>query len=304
MNYRRGNQQWGIFLQDTWKITRKLTLDYGLRWDYATPLHEQYGREGQFDPNTPNANAGGHPGATLYASTCNCQFYQNTYPYAIGPRLGLAYQIDPKTVLRAGWGINYQFVGAAAGGIVSTNGAYPLAGINPFVNIDQPGAILPAAWPVTDPNRYPVAGTVSGAPFMADANQNRPPRINQWSVGIQREITRNLLVEASYVANRSVWQSGPLGFLSQISAEQYAKYGLYPYPGTGPAGYDNNADRALLLQPVTSSDVIARVGNVLPYTGFKGTTLQSALYPFPQFGALGPSDPQPAAPSTTLCKLR
>ena len=68
--------------------------------------HEQYGREGQFDPNTPNANAGGHPGATFYASTCNCQFYQNTYPYGIGPRLGVAYQIDPKTVLRAGWGIN------------------------------------------------------------------------------------------------------------------------------------------------------------------------------------------------------
>ncbi len=289
LNYRRGNQQWGIFLQDTWKVTRKLTLDYGLRWDYASPLKEQYGREGQFDPNTPNANAGGHPGATLYASTCNCQFYQNTYPYAIGPRIGLAYQIDPKTVLRAGWGINYQFVGAAAGGIVSTNGAYPLAGINPYVNVDQPGSILPAAWPVTDPNRYPVVNTVSGAPFMADANQNRPPRINQWSIGLQREVTRNLLVEASYVANRSVWQSGPLGFLSQISADQYAKYGLYPYPGTGPAGYNNDADRALLLQPVTSSAVIARVGNVLPYPGFKGTSLQSALYPFPQFGALAPT---------------
>ena len=51
---------------------------------------------------------------------------------------------------------------------MSTNGAYPLAGINPYVNVDQPGSILPAAWPVTDPNRYPVVNTVSGAPFMAD----------------------------------------------------------------------------------------------------------------------------------------
>jgi len=127
LNYRLGNQQWGFFLQDTWKITRKLTLDYGIRWDYSTAQHEQYGRQGQFDPNTPNANAGGHPGATLYANTCGCQFYQNTYPYAIGPRLGLAYQIDPKTVLRAGWGVNYQFVGAAAGGIVSASGTPALA---------------------------------------------------------------------------------------------------------------------------------------------------------------------------------
>ena len=45
---------------------------------------------------------------------------------------------------------------------------------------------------------------------MPDANQNRPPRINQWSVGIQREITRDFLLEASYVANRAVWvKAGP-----------------------------------------------------------------------------------------------
>jgi hypothetical protein len=293
LNYRQGNQQWGLFLQDTWKITRKLTLDYGLRWDFATPYHEQYGRQGQFDPNTPNANAGGHPGATLYANTCNCQFYQPTYPYGIGPRLGLAYQIDPKTVLRVGWGINYQFVGASAGGIVSTSGTPALAGINPYVNIQAPGAIVSPSWPVTDPNRFPLLGTVSGAPVMADANQNRPPRINQWSVGVQREITRNFIMEVSYVANRAVWinsfGAAPKAFLSQISPARYAQFGLYPYPGTGPAGYNNDADRALLLQPLTSSAVIAKVGHILPYTGFAGTSLQSALYPFPQFGNLLPT---------------
>jgi len=303
LNYRLGNQQWGFFLQDTWKITRKLTLDYGIRWDYSTAQHEQYGRQGQFDPNTPNANAGGHPGATLYANTCGCQFYQNTYPYAIGPRLGLAYQIDPKTVLRAGWGVNYQFVGAAAGGIVSASGTPALAGINPFINIQAPGAIVAPSWPVTDPNRFPLLGTVSGSPVMPDANQNRPPRINQWSVGIQREITRDFVVEASYVANRAVWinqfGAAPKAFLSQISPEKYAKLGLYPYAGTGPAGYNysipgnschpgNDCDRALLQMPITSSAVLAKVGNVTPYSGFAGTTLQSALYPFPQFGNLLP----------------
>ena len=191
---------------------------------------------------TPNANAGGHPGATIYANTCNCQFYQPTYPYAIGPRLGVAYQINPKTVFRGGWGVNYQFVAASAGGIVSTNGAYPLAGINPFVNIQTPGSIVQPAWPVTDPNRYPVPGTVGGfgsTPTMPDANQNRPPRVNQWSAGFQREITRNFIVEASYVANRAVWLSGPLGFLSQISPARVCQYGLYPYPGTGPSGMES-----------------------------------------------------------------
>ncbi len=72
-------------------------------------------------------------GGTIYANTCNCQFYQQTYPWAFGPRLGVAYQIDHKTVFRGGWGVNYQFQArTAAGGMVSTNGTYPLAGVNPL----------------------------------------------------------------------------------------------------------------------------------------------------------------------------
>ena len=124
---RRGYQQWGLFLQDSWKVTRKLTLDYGLRWDMATQNHEQYGRLGRFDPATPNANAGGHPGSTLFASTCNCDFYQPSYPYGIGPRIGVAYQIDSKTVLRGGWGVVYTEVFGGGGALVSTNGTYAVS---------------------------------------------------------------------------------------------------------------------------------------------------------------------------------
>jgi hypothetical protein len=198
---RRGYQQWGLYLQDSWKVTRNLTIDYGVRWDFATQFHEQYGRLGQLDLTTPNANAGGHPGSTLFASTCNCDFYQPTYPYAIGPRIGVAYQLNSKTVLRGGWGIVYTPVFGAGGGLVSTNGTYPVAANSPsyvpaaaqFVNIQVPGSIASPAFPVTDPNRYPTKGTAGGvgnAPYMADGNQNRPPRANQFSFGIQREITR------------------------------------------------------------------------------------------------------------------
>ncbi len=318
LNYRQGQQAWAMFIQDSWKITRKLSLDYGLRWDLFTPFKEQYGRLGQFSETLPNANAGGHPGATIYASNCNCQFYQPAYPYALGPRLGLAYQIDPKTVLRAGWGVNYQFASTTGqeGGIVATNGIYPLTGINPFVNIETPGAIVTPVWPNTDPNRYPAVGSTPGAsgnvPVMPDANQNRPPRINQWSVGIQREITRNFIMEASYVGNRGVWEqgatfaaNGPYAFLSQISPQTYASYGLFPYPGTGPCStgsgvcssttYNNDADRALLTQSINSTSVIQAMAkrgitNLFPYAGFPASnSLGSTLYPFPQFGNLLPS---------------
>jgi len=310
---RMGYQQWGLFLQDSWKVTRKLTVDYGLRWDLATQPHEQYGRLGQLDLTTPNANAGGHPGATRYANTCNCQFYQRSYPYALGPRIGIAYQIDSKTVLRGGWGVVYTEVFGTAGSVFGTNGAYPVTANNPsyvpaaaqYANIETPGSIVTPVFPTTDPNRYPVLGTLTGAPVIPDANQNRPPRANQFSFGIQREITKSFIMEASYVGNRVAWLAGPLGDLSRISPQEYAAYGLFPYPGTGPCStgggvcasttYNNNNDRNLLTQSISNPAVIQNeaahgITSLIPYAGFPTSSpLSSILVPFPQFGALNPT---------------
>ncbi len=306
---RTHDMDWALFAQDSWKVTRKLTVDYGLRWDLYGVETEQYNRWGQFSLTLPNALAGGHPGSTQFPGTCGCSFYQPAYPYAIAPRIGVAYQINPKTVFRAGWGVTYALIESAAGGTVATNGSYPLTGINPFVNDQTPGWIEQPTWPVTT-NIWPVPGSAPGTfgqvPTMPDKNQNRPPRVNQWSVGFQREITRNFIMEASYVANRAAWLGGTLGELSQTSPATYAQFGLYPYPGTGPTGYNfapagiactpgNDCDRALLGQPLSSTAVIQKLASVgitqpLPYSGFAtSNSLATILRPFPQYGAIAPS---------------
>ncbi|HEY1754142.1 MAG TPA: carboxypeptidase-like regulatory domain-containing protein [Bryobacteraceae bacterium] len=291
---------WDIFIQDSWKVTRKLTLDYGLRWDYDTPEKEQYGRWGQLDATLPNTSAGGHPGALQFAST-DPSFYKSAYPFAIGPRIGVAYQINSKTVFRGGWGINYQFIGAAAGGTVSSIGAYNTQANSPsyiptgsqFVNDQAPGFIQSPHWPVTNPFQYPNIGATSPAPVVPDAQENRPPRINQYSAGFQREITRSFVVEATYIGNHSAWIGGGLGRLSQLSPQLLASYGLYPIPGTGPAGYNNENARALLADPISSTAVTQflatqGISSILPYAGFPtSSTLSAALEPFPQFGAVG-----------------
>ncbi len=300
VNYRLGKYQFAAFLQDSWKVNRKVTMDYGVRWDLASQPKETYGRLGEFDPAAPNANAGGHPGATRFASTCNCNFYPSAYPFAIGPRIGAAYQMNPKTVFRGGWGVVYQFAtDLGAGSLVTSTGTNAPVGINAFVNTQSPGFIAQPTWPNTNPNVYPTLGTVSGAPTYPDRNYTRPPRINQWSVGFQREVSRNLVFEASYVANRAIWLTGgPGNSLNQLSPAQYAQVGLYPYPGTGPAGTNNYADFQLLSQAISSTAVEQRLAKVgvpnggllLPYAGFPtSTSLKSAMYPFPQFGALANS---------------
>ncbi len=295
---------WAFFLQDSWKVTRKLSVDYGIRYDYDTPAKEQYGRWGQLDPTLANPVAGNHPGALQFASNCGCQFYQSAYPWAIGPRLGIAYQINPKTVFRGGWGVNYQFISANAGGTVSSPGTYNLQANSPsyipgasqFVNAQVPGGpVQTPHWPITNPFQFPNPGATSPAPTAPDSQQNRPPRINQWSAGFQREITRNFIMEATYVGNHAVWIGGGLGELSQLSPQRLATYGLYPIPGTGPTGHNNLNDRALLSDPISSTAVTQflatqGISNILPYAGFPtSSTLAAALYPFPQFGNLAVS---------------
>jgi len=84
----------GAFAQDTWKISRKMTVDYGLRYDYLTYSREQYGRTPDFSAATPNSTAAGRLGASIFEGDgpgrCGCSFAHN-YPFAFGPRLGIAY---------------------------------------------------------------------------------------------------------------------------------------------------------------------------------------------------------------------
>jgi outer membrane receptor protein involved in Fe transport len=139
---RFGKQQWGFYAQDSWKVTRKLTLDLGLRYDYSTWYQEQYGRSPNFAPTLPNPAAGGHPGAVEYQATCHCSFAHN-YPWGLGPRLGFAYRLTEKTVLRGGFAVAYtgtgvaQTFGSASGIAAASNRFGPAAPGQPLLTLGQ-----------------------------------------------------------------------------------------------------------------------------------------------------------------------
>jgi len=285
-NIRLGKHSIGLFIQDTWKVTRKLTLDYGLRWDYSTYLKEQYGKLAQFAPLIPNAAAGGHPGAVQFEGDgpgkCNCTF-ANNYPYAIGPRLGVAYQLTPKTVIRGGWGIVYSGTGDANG---ATQGALtllqpalsPTFG-DPVINL-QNGVPPPPPFPNFDPAQYPQTGyaTKQAPAVWYDQNAGRPPRMMQWSVGIQRELSQNLVVEATYVANRGVWwYSSQLIDVNALTPQIISAAGL---------DLNSTADQNILKATI-GSVAAGKFQNKLPYAGFPTTaTVAQSLRPFPQFSSI------------------
>jgi hypothetical protein len=288
---RFGKHQLGAYAQDSWKVTRRFTLDLGLRYDFSTWFQEQYGRSPNFLATLPNATAGGQPGATEYQATCHCSF-ANNYPWGFGPRIGFAYQFLPKTVFRGGFGIVYAGTGQGStfgGGVYGTANAN-----NPFGPASVPGApimtldniaingnpITPAqiAWPNLSPNYYPIGGILpSAGPQSYDPNGGRPPRQYQYSAGIQREVIPNLVVDLSYVGNYGIWwYTTVLTNLNYLSTSLLNQYGL---------SLNNPADLAILISPLNSPGA-GPFENKIPFTGFPVTqTVAQSLRPFPQFNS-------------------
>ncbi|MBZ5583045.1 MAG: TonB-dependent receptor [Acidobacteriia bacterium] len=291
--YRKSS--WGFFVQDTWKVTRRLTLDYGIRYDVQKPMRELWARTSIFSPSVVNPNANGLLGGTLYEGDgpgrCNCHFVK-TYPYAFAPRLGVAYQLDDKTVLRGGWGFVYSFTnifGYIGGGNSAGMGFNTINYNAPGNGVEAGGLNGGLVWSQQDlygasydPGLKVVPNAaVQGAQSVFDPNGGRPPRINQWNISIQREVSKDLVVEVSYVGNRAVW----------LNANGLINYNAYPPEYLTKMGYDitQPAVRTLLTSSITSSVAVA-AGFKKPYANFPSTgTVLQALKPFPQFSGIGSS---------------
>ena len=297
INLMTENYQSAVYLQDSWKVSRKLTLDYGVRWDYGTYQKEQFGRYGDFSPTLPNPSASGRPGALIYEANCNCQFAHN-YPYAIGPRLGAAYQINRSTVLRGGIGVVYGSLdSSAATGYASNSASASTPAFGQIAGLLQNGipSSVQAAWPtLNNPASGQAPGAVVGAPILLDANTGRPMRLLQWNVNVQREIGRNLFVEAGYVGNRGVWEVAGNGLApeNQLSQTTLAALGVHSSDFSN-ATLSTAFNTTISALTAAQKQALAAVGvtQFLPYSNFpQNQTVRQSLVPFPQYsGAMNPS---------------
>jgi carboxypeptidase family protein len=250
---------YSAFFQDDWRISRKLTLNLGLRWDYESPITERYNQlNAGFDKDI--ANPFQVPGLSLKGGLLFVAG-DNRLPYDrdlnnFGPRIGVAYQINEKTVFRGGYGLSYLPTfdrGTSNAFSVSTGYiAAVLTGI-PANTLSNP---YPAGL-ITPTGSARGVESLIGQGFTFSNRDVTVPYVHQFSAGFQREIPWGMVLDLSYLGSRTRKLSIGRG-INEVSAADLARGASYldeklpnPFSGLVPGTGLNEAvvSRYQLLRP-------------------------------------------------------
>jgi hypothetical protein len=189
-----------LFVQDDWRVNDKLTLNLGLRWDVFTPYYEKDDRLANFIPtfNSSGQIVGGS--VVLAGQNGAPRSTVDTDMNNFGPRLGFAYQIDDRTVLRGGWGLFYSLDRGGIDNQLTENPPFTVSefrfgGAGSNVRLSDP---IPLPTPVDLNN--PVLPDGSGVVFVPRDTRNN--RYQQFNVGLQRQLDNLTAVSVGYVGTR------------------------------------------------------------------------------------------------------
>ena len=217
----------GIFAQDDFKITRRLTLNIGLRYDIATGPVERWNRSSNFDvfATNPLTNT---PGALLYAGATKDRHFTIPPKKNFGPRIGFAWDVkgDGKTAVRAGYGLIYNAI--ESGDTVGDNpNSLGYSVDTPFVPVGGGPfkAFQLSVGPATLLQPQGIAGGPSAFRGQAVRFQElRPPTpyVQQWNLTIQRELLGKVVVAATYAGNHGVHLFGGNYDLNQLDPKFFS----------------------------------------------------------------------------------
>jgi hypothetical protein len=269
------------YLQDDITVNRKLTLNIGLRYDYETPRMERHDRLSYFDPNAANpiGQRVGLPnlrGGIRFAGAGGPRTWNDPDRNNFGPRFGFAYKALSRTVLRGGYGITYLPGGTNHNGFGAGQDGF--SNNTPMVttlNNVNPETLLKDAFAT---GLIPASGSASGLETLlglgirGDLRNVRIGYMQQWSLNLQQELSRNFVAEIGYVGTRGIGL--PMSFaLNQLPEELLAQGAALlqqvpnPFAGSGAAG-------------VLSRPTVARGQLLRPFPHFDGVTFNTR-----EFGA-------------------
>lgn len=210
------------FIQDTWKVTPRLTINVGLRWEYTGFPVDKYGRRGNFDYRLYQAPPAGGFTSAGFVQSDTAQTPLAGLPavapelvdyvpmHNLAPRLGIAYKLSNRIALRAGYGIFYDRLSNQLGLLTSQSApnylraAYASADTVPY-SLQNPFPVLPVG------SQFPQLPVIYAPPYTADhpaigLNSMDPnlrvPYMNQWGMNVQWEVVRETLVEVGYVGTK------------------------------------------------------------------------------------------------------
>ena len=211
---------WAFHAGDEWRVNPKLTLTYGLRWDYISPFVDKHNNLSFIDPYGPNPDAVTATGTELLgrlafagtkfgAASYGGRYPEQAFKNAFAPRVGFAYTIDQKTVVRAGYGIYYgqAFYPGWGGGLAQD-------GFNKTLTLSESstgGFQTPAIYLQSGIAAGQVGATSdisSGADNGLTPSLYRPkdgnhrPYSSQWNLTVERQLPSNTLLSVSYVGTK------------------------------------------------------------------------------------------------------
>ena len=276
----------GFYAQDDFRITRKLMLNLGLRYDFTQPPTNKKDEYSDFNPARPNAAAGGIPGALWFAGFG--QGRENTRSLVpgwyggIGPRIGLAYTPNEKTTFRTAFGRSFSRITAVQGSghFAGFIGQYQFnngsQGVQPTFLLDQglPAYQLP-------PSINPGFSNGNTVDYWQGQEATRAPESFFWTFNMQRQLGKNMTLEVGYNANVGTHlQTGNLNLNQVPTATMNSLVSRF---GAAQA-------LALMRLDITNAQVVS-AGFTPPFPTFKAlwggsATLAQALRPYPQYSTI------------------
>lgn len=214
-------RNYSSFIQDDWKVNSRLTLNVGLRWELNTPPKEYGGGGTNFDPVR---------GVPVTEKTPGIGVHMWDYDKkAFAPRIGFAWQPwgDNKTVVRGGAGTFFQAFPTFNGGTANVYVGFPLTVQNTYTSSPTQ--------PLNLTNPFPSSNAVTQNTLAGAFRNYSNSRVYQWSLGVQRQVTSTMLVEATYMGSagnhlrvtQNINQPAPgPGTPAQVNARR-------PYPAYG-----------------------------------------------------------------------
>ena len=269
------------YAQDDWRLGDKITVNYGVRYEYTPPTWEGHFPDGysNFNPNLPNPAVGGRLGASEFAGsgpgrTGRKSLYE-AWPWGFSPRLGVVYTVNDNTVARVNAARTF-------GSVKNTGGSSHWNGFIGGYNVSAPAFPASSAfnwdagWPSWPAPPFLVPQTLNGSniPYWQPYDSGRLPEYYSWTVNLQRQLPGRFVVEAGYNAQLGRHLTTNLLSLNQIDPEIF--YGFVRQ--YGPAGAIN------LMNSRMDSTLARQAGIPYPYPEFPGSqSVRQALRPYPQY---------------------